>query len=136
MEYNGVFFGWAETGTEGTYYALQEYKHIISPTEWSYEGLKVIEPGDYIVINNEEGKEVFKGFMEAIFEVPEDRPLMDDSDFFAGYMKYPKNPRLGQLIINNFWVHWLPKGVDLRLWYDIFFKNSDTYTGKIIKSDG
>jgi len=144
MEYEGIFFGWAETGTEGTEYCLQEYKHIIAEDNWSYAGLQLINPGDYLAIRDEHGKKMFEGLVEGTWEVDEDKPLLyEPGGFFAGWLRRVNadpsygilNPDFGQLCINGMWVHWLPTNIDLRLWWDIFFENSGKYVGKLIRKE-
>lgn len=134
MEHEGIFFGFFETGSEGTCYSLWEHKYIISEEKWDMRGIKHINPGDYIVINDKDGNEVFNGVIEGTWEIDEDKPLAyEPSKIFAGWLRYPGNPEYGQCCFNNYWVHWFPTNIDLNLWWDIFFENSMKYTGKIIK---
>lgn len=128
-EYRGKLFGFFETGCEGTIPALQEDGF------GGYDGLKYIEPGDHLTIYKN-GKEIFSGIIKAITSwerTDDEEPIINEKDFFVGWVKYPGNPEHGQLCINNFWVHWLPTNVDLRLWYDVFFHNSSKYKGKLRK---
>jgi hypothetical protein len=134
MTHNGILLGFFETGCEGTFFALQEFDHMKGES-WSYEGLKFIDPGDHLIISKDE-EQILDIKLDGIAssDAKELPPIIDESDFFAGYKQYSGNPQHGQLCINNCWVHWLPTNVDLRLWYDVFFKNSEEYTGKLEKS--
>lgn len=133
--FEGILFGWFETGCEGTLFALQEQKHITDDGKsWSYDGLHVIDPGDHLAVYKDD-KEILDITLEGItsFEAKDKDPLIDEDDFFAGYKKYPLNPQYGQLLFVNNWVHWLPTNVDLRLWYSIFFSDTEKYTGRLKK---
>ena len=132
-EHEGILFGFFETGCEGTIPALQE-DGFADGDEWSYEGLRYIDPGDYLTIYKDD-KEVFSGKLKCVLshEMEDKDPIIDEKDFFAGWMRYPGNPELGQLCINTRWVHWLPTNVDLKLWFDVFFNYPYKYRGKVRK---
>jgi hypothetical protein len=127
-EHEGTLFGFFETGCEGTIPALQE-----DGLE-GYDGLRYIEPDDHLTIYKD-GEEIFSGIIKAMvsWEMKDTKPIIDEKDFFVGWVRYPGNPEHGQLCINSFWVHWLPTNVGLRLWYDVFFYNPDKYRGKLRK---
>jgi hypothetical protein len=126
-EYKGILFGWFETGCEGTRPAIQE--HIGKDGMWSYTGLHEIDPGDHLTILKDD-KEIFSGVIESINSCDaEGVTLVDEVDFVAKWERYPQNPKLGQLHINNYWVHYLPTNVDLQLWWDVFFASSGEYHG-------
>jgi len=57
-ELTGIVFIWAETGTEGGYWAFQDAK-FIQGNSWAYDGLHVLEDGDQLVIYNQDDQEVF-----------------------------------------------------------------------------
>jgi hypothetical protein len=64
-EYQGILFGWAETGTEGFYWALQWEKYI-GEKYWDYKGLIVLDRKDHLTIyKDKECKEkVWSGVIE------------------------------------------------------------------------
>ena len=128
-EHKGTLFGYFETGCEGTMPALQEDGFT------GYDGLRIIEPNDHLTIY-EGDKEVFSGVIKAVTSwdrTDNEEPIVSEEDFFAGWIRYPGNPEHGQLCLNNFWVHWLPTNVNLKLWYDVFFHSADKYRGKLRK---
>jgi hypothetical protein len=129
-EHKGILFGFFETGCEGTMPALQEDGFT------GYDGLRVIEPNDHLTIYSKDEDEIFSGVVKVVtsYEMTDnEEPIVSEKDFFAGWMRYPGNPKHGQLCLNSFWVHWLPTNVNLKLWYDVFFFNSSQYKGKLKK---
>lgn len=52
----GVCYLYAETGTEGSYWAFQESRYILPPTaefpagQWPYKGLHILRNGDSLTI--------------------------------------------------------------------------------------
>ena len=135
-EYKGLLHGHFETGTEGIMPAIQEYEHISEDgSSWSYAGLQVIDPGDHLIIIRD-GVELFKGKLKCVMwgiDGIEGCVLIDEPDIKASWERYPFYPENGQLQINGCWVHYLPKNVDLRLWWDVFFKNDGKYDGVLKK---
>lgn len=45
----GVCYLYSETGTEGGYWAFQDNRYI-TPRDWPYEGLHILENGDQLTI--------------------------------------------------------------------------------------
>lgn len=134
-EYKGILHGHCETGTEGTMPAIQEFQHISEDGKsWSYEGLQIIEAGDHLTIIKDD-KEIFNGIIEAYFAKENDdgKIFIDEPGFVVKWQRYPLNPKYGQLHINGWWVHYVPTNIDLKLWWDVFFKNDGTYIGILRK---
>jgi hypothetical protein len=134
----GLLHGHFETGTEGTIPAIMMYEHISEDgSSWSYEGLHIVEPGDHLIVlkNGEEILDVVLDDYITSWDADDSTILADEPDLVAKWKRDPLNPIYGQLHINGFWVHWLPKNVDLRLWWDIFFEYPHKYDGILIKKE-
>ncbi|HQK38558.1 MAG TPA: hypothetical protein PLO52_00410 [Flavobacterium alvei] len=91
----GVPFGWFETGTEGTIWAIQDEKDA-SNKYWSYENLHIIKPGDRLKIIDKKTNEIV---------VDQDLQVVHSD---------------GKMNLYGFWCHWLPIGIDHKLWAQIF----------------
>ncbi len=106
-EYSGVLFTWAETGTEGSHWALQDFRHIteneniLGGYAWSYEGLVVIQGDDELTIYDHDKKIVWEGVVR----------LKTDEKH---YLKYG--------------CHHVPTNVDFEAWAEFFTKD---YTAKL-----
>lgn len=137
-EHKGILFGWAETGTEGLIPALQEFEHISEDGQsWSYAGLVTVEPGDKLTIYKDD-EEVLTVKLRAIYSYDlsgEEKNLYEGKreNYFAKWLPYPDDTENGQLCFNGWWTHWLPKNVDLGLWWDVFYDYPHRYTGKLNK---
>lgn len=113
-EIYGVAFAWAETGTEGFIWAVQDEKHIKheGPGGWSYDGLNCLENGDYLEIYDEQGKILFSGEINFMY--------------FPKTFPYP--------IANGkeirAYCHTKQIGVSIRKWSSFFLKK---YKCKLIK---
>jgi len=136
-EIKGLLYGHFETGCEGTMPAIQMYEHISEDGKsWSYEGLEIVDPEDHLIVmqNGEVILDVILNDYVTSCDSNDDTVLIDEPGFVARWERYPLNPIYGQLHINGYWVHWLPKNVDLKLWWDIFFQNRN-YDGILIKAE-
>lgn len=137
-EIKGILHGHCETGTEGTMPAIQMYEHISEDGKsWSYAGLEIIEPGDHLIAikDGEIVLDIILNDCVTSWGANSTTVLIDEPDIVAKWKSYPLNPMYGQLHINGFWVHWLPKNVDLRLWWDIFFEYPHKYDGILKKKE-
>jgi hypothetical protein len=113
--------------------ALQEFEHI-KDGSWSYDGLRVIEPKDKLIVYLDD-KEILSVVLDNVLHTYDAKDygfLIKESDFFAGWVRYPLNSKYGKLCLNGVYIDWLPLNVDLKLWFDIFISESK-YTGKIIR---
>jgi len=120
----GTLFLWSETGTEGGYWALQDERFITPPVEgsdwkwpkWSYDGLKVLEDGDYLKILSPDGTTYWEGTINL-----KKHPVFTESvpveDANTGL-------RLGM------WIHADQNGIDRHTWAVPFFKE---YKGELTK---
>ena len=110
----GTLHAFWETGTEGVYWAIQDFDFMSEPNEWQksmgvdkawdYGGLNILKNGDWLVIIDPEGKMVWGGIIDLDH-------LID---------KY-----------GSFWVHGMPNNFDRDLWYNIFVR--EKHTGILIK---
>lgn len=104
-EIKGILFPHFETGTEGVYWALQDFNFMSEPSEWQkahgvtkawdYAGLVILESGDKLTVFDDENKTiVWQGVVE----------LQHDSKIYKtkGY-------------------HQVPVNVDLKTWEEIFW---------------
>lgn len=98
----GVLEGYVETGTEGYEWAVYE------DGKRGYEGLHLIEQGDYLRVCDENGEVRFEGFIR--------------QDFKAGWMEYPLNPGYGQPSALGLWIHWTQKGWTPDDWAALFMR--------------
>jgi len=48
---------YSETGTEGGYWAFQDFQYITLEDKWSYEGLHILADGDQLSIFNQNNKD-------------------------------------------------------------------------------
>lgn len=134
----GMLHGYFETGTEGILPAIQNYEYISEDGKrWYYEGLEIVDPNDHLIVIKD-GETVLDIVLDdyiTSYEADDNTVLIDEPNFVAKWEKYPMNPANGQLHLNGCWVHWLPKNVDLKLWWDIFFANSGKYNGILRKTN-
>ena len=111
----GKLFVWAESGTEGAYWALQDDRY-----PQSYDGLNVIDEGDQLTIINRDNQVCWAGIIE--------------KDTSAGAISRPGNPDYIQQVALGWWAHWIQKGVEPDLWADFFDRTGeDAYRGILIK---
>ena len=137
-EIKGLLHGYFETGTEGTMPAIQEFEHISEDGKsWSYDGLHVIDPEDHLTIIGLDGEILFNDIVKGYLWKDNDdgKVFIDEPGFSAGWMSYPLNPNHGQLQINGYWVHYIPTNIDIKLWWDVFFKNDGKYSGILRKRE-
>ena len=108
----GKLYAWAETGTEGFIWVLEEEGFT------SYAAIRTVEEGDFLEIYDKDGENiVWSG------EIVIDRK--------TNYRPYPKNPEFGQQEVLGCWVHWLPAGEDdLETWAKYFF---DEHPATLVK---
>jgi len=110
----GVLHAFWETGTEGVYWALQDFEYMIEPSEWQkshgvdkawdYGGLNILETGDWLTIIDPDGNTVWGGLVSIDHTV-------------RSYGRY--------------WVHGMPDNFDKDTWYNIFVV--EKHTGILIK---
>jgi hypothetical protein len=110
----GVLHAFWETGTEGIYWALQDFEHMTEPSEWQkkhgvdkawgYEGLNILKTGDWLTIIDPEGKTIWGGLVS-----------IDPSIRSYG----------------RCWVHGMPDNFDKDAWCRIF--TDEKHTGILIK---
>ncbi len=89
----GVLFFWSETGTEGGYWALQDDCY-----PKSYDGLHVLEDGDYLKVFNEDGSIRWEGVIQ-----------------LKSYPAFTEH-------VFNCWIHADQIGTQRQAWADMFFK--------------
>lgn len=89
----GLIHFYSETGTEGGHWAFQDEQHIRPNGSWSYEGLYILEDGDYLVIYDQRGvNRLWEGIIELTLH-----PLFQEEVF-------------------GYWIHADQKGVDRETW--------------------
>ena len=111
----GKLFIWAETGTEGAYWALQDDRH-----PQSYEGLYTIDEGDHLTILGRNKQVLWSGIIT--------------KDTETGAVPRPGNPDYIQQVALGWWVHWIQKGFEPNSWADYFDRASeDAYRGILVK---
>ncbi len=103
---------YTETGTEGGYWAFQDEK-FITPNEnipggysWSYDGLHILQNGDFLKIINPDG-----------------------SIYWEGTIKLKKHSPFTENAF-GFWIHSDQKGISREKWALPFFKG---YNGILTK---
>ena len=105
----GIPFAWAETGTEGFVWAVQDKRYISKDgKDYSYKGLHCIRAGDYLELYQITGKRkkaIWKGYVEV--------------------MKWNNDPTR-DLTLGGGRVHWIPEGIDLWQWAEIFMNTKRT----------
>jgi len=110
----GVLHAFWETGTEGVYWALQDFECMIEPSEWQkshgvdkawdYSGLNILKTGDWLTIIDPNGNTVWGGLVS-----------IDNS--------------IGQY--GRCLVHGMPDNFDKDTWCDIFA--GEKHTGILVK---
>lgn len=95
----GACFFYTETGTEGGHWAFQNEKHI-SPHEWSYEGLYVLENGDRLTIFS-----------------PDD----PEKIIWSGTISLNPYPAFTEHVF-GFWIHADQKSTKREIWAKYFFE--------------
>jgi hypothetical protein len=101
-EISGTTLAYFETGTEGVLWAIIDE----SVPQGSYEGLIILNNGDYLEIFNKNNEPLFKGII--------------DFDFKKNWTPYPLNPKYGQQAIGGYWVHGVQKDIDPDTWLSWF----------------
>lgn len=102
--HQGTIFAWFETGLEGFVWALQE------DGKEGYDGLVVLERGDYAVITAPSGDVVFDGIIEP--------------DTQTGWTPRYPGASHGQPVAGGMWIHWTQKGWQPEAWMELF-RNED-----------
>ena len=104
----GICYFYTETGTEGGFWAFQDSQYIISPSQWSYEGLSLLEDGDQLIVYNPDNPReiVWSGIIDL-----EQLPLFKEQAY-------------------GFWIHADQKGIDRQVWAKFFLKE---YPAQLIK---
>ena len=111
----GTLFAWAESGTEGVFWAIQDDRFPLS-----YEGLNVIDEGDHLTILNHQQQVLWSGIIE--------------KDISTGTVPRPSNADWNQQVALSWWVHWIQKGFAPDTWADFFDRaGGDVYRGILIK---
>jgi len=109
-KHEGLLHAWAETGTEGFIWALQEFQHMSDDGKnWSYDGLVCLEPTDEVTIYNEKKEAVWHGFVEPSW--------FDD-----------KGVSWNKCGLRGWRIHWVQTGIDPKTWQDFFAKENHTAT--------
>jgi hypothetical protein len=102
--FEGILFGWFETGTEGILWALQEHKYIYQTgglndgPHWDHKGLQVLRNGDRLKIYDEN-----KILLHDI---------VVDLDNTRQYKSLQQK--------NTYWVHGMQKSFHKEFWWNIF----------------
>jgi hypothetical protein len=105
MKLKGVIHLWSETGTEGGFWAFQDEKYIIPPTndypfgKWSYEGLYVLKTGDKLTIISP----------------------VDGSVLWEGIIDLQEHPLFTEYTDAGFWLHADQKGIAREEWAKWFY---------------
>ena len=121
-EYHGRLQFHSETGTEGGYWAFQDEQFIhvkgqevswcsgppcpasIGDSEhWSYDGLKILQNGDWVTIFNDDTKQEVA--WEGVIDLTSQDPYASDSTDAYGMA-----------------VHSTPNNCDMRMWLWYFFQ--------------
>ena len=111
----GTLFAWAESGTEGVFWAIQDDRHPLS-----YDGLNVIDEGDHLTILNNQQEVLWSGVIE--------------KDISTGSVPRPSKADWNQQVALGWWVHWIQKGFAPDKWADFFDRaGGDVYRGILIK---
>jgi len=127
VEIKGTLAGWFETGSEGTYWTLQDEKHIDDKGMYSYEGMHVLKSGMQLVIHYPKSDKVY--WEGQLVLVPGyDPKLLKKLGLHYYVKKHPSG--LKQLSLGGYWIHNLPVGFDLAIWYRIFFLD-EGWTGTL-----
>ena len=100
LSYEGELFAWAETGTEGFVWAMQE------DGKQGYDGLVILERGDAIQIFDSAGAIVFDGIIQP--------------DREANWTPRYDGAEHGQPLVKGCWVHWTQTGWSPEAWLDLF----------------
>jgi hypothetical protein len=112
-ELRGLVYFYSETGTEGGSWAFQDSRFIFPPTQefpegqWSYEGLHILEDGDYLTIYSK------------------DNPA---EIVWSGKISLRKHPSFAKSVF-GLWIHADQKGVDRKTWARWFVEE---YPAKLI----
>jgi hypothetical protein len=116
MKVSGTLCIYAETGTEGAYWAVQE------DGVGGYEGLTTFGDIDVdyhlqIFVYDDDGEKqcIFDGGVTFIpsFLAYEDYP------YFGKYWKKWRSGYSGQFVLAGYWCHHLPMGIDLGFWEEL-----------------
>jgi len=123
MQIKGIAEAYFETGTEGTYWAVQDENH---PRD--YQGLHIIRPNDHITVHYKDNQGDLYKLLDVEVELI-DSIQAEKNKYFRQYLRAHQTG-WKQLNFAGFWVHKLPTNVDLGLWYQIFLggKNHDYVT--------
>ena len=111
----GQVDGFFETGTEGVWWTLYEKR----PNP--YEGLHMLESGDFLTVWDDENHVLFNGFLLR--------------DGIAGWEQYPMNPSAGQPCALGLWVHWTQHGWHPDEWAQLFYKVETREDGRKVLHD-
>lgn len=99
-ELKGVLEGWSETGTEGMVWSFHE------DGKAGYNGLNILDAGDYLVVYDKDNKVVFQGKI--------------NPDYKIGRKRRP-GTNYWQPVALGMWVHWIQKGWQPDDWAKLFF---------------
>lgn len=131
-EVKGIFDGWFETGTEGTYWSLQDENYIDENGMYSYDGLKLIKNGDHLTIFWPKSENVaWEGEVKLLRKFHIDN-AGEYKKYFGHYIKAAPSG-YKQLSLCGRWVHSIPMNVDLGLWYEVFLAERHKFHGILKK---
>lgn len=103
----GIIFPFAETGTEGIIWSLQDEKYISEDGKrWQYDGLNPLQDGDHLTVLNDDGSVFWEGTIKL--------------EYKRNYQPYPMNPSHGQQAVGGCWVHGLQEDVEPEQWLNMF----------------
>ncbi len=106
IEYRGALTGYFETGLEGVMWAMK--RHGLK----GYDGLVILEEGDYLEIYSADSETVFSGTIQP------DKNVGRMPHFFSNFT---------QPSALGLWIHWTQEGFELDDWAMYFM--TEEYTG-------
>lgn len=134
---NGYLTDYFETGTEGTYWAIQDENYINkdSPYPYSHKGRHLIENKNHLTIYYPDGGIIcWEGVIRLeglhYFKHSFKFKLLN---YFDIYIKKHQTG-IEQLNLGGLWVHSLPLNVDLALWFKIFVTDSGKWKAVLRKT--
>lgn len=114
MTIKGPLFDWAETGTEGVVWCVEDEKKS------GYEAIEPLRDGDHLTVLDRQGKQVWAGRIHC--------------DTKTGWTQSPYNPAYGKQSAMGCWVHWIQEGFAPDDWAALFIRSPhDRYRGVLVR---